>query len=41
MDGLFDRTAFDNLEDEVLKWASEWDEADDAVYAAPCLHKNG
>ena len=34
MEGLFERTAFDDLEDEVLKWALEWDQADDAVYAA-------
>ena len=41
MDSLFDRTAFDDLEDEVLKWASEWDAADDALYATPCLYKIG
>ena len=28
------RTEFDELEDELLKWITEWDEADDAVYAA-------
>ena len=34
MEGLDDRTPFDDLEDEVQKWATEWDESDDALYAA-------
>ena len=34
MDGREDRTEFDDLEDELLKWVTEWDEADEAVYAA-------
>ena len=34
MADLGDRNEYEGLEDEVLKWATEWDEADDAVYAA-------
>ena len=32
--GQVPRTDFDDLEDELLKWATEWDEGDDVVYAA-------
>ena len=28
------RTQFDELEDEVLRWCTEWDDADEAVYVA-------
>ena len=28
------RTQFDELEDEVLGWCTEWDDADEAVYVA-------
>ena len=30
MAGLGGRTEFDDLEDELLRWATEWDEADAA-----------
>ena len=30
---ILQRNEYEGLEDEVLKWATEWDEADDAVYA--------
>ena len=32
MAGLGARTEFDDLEDELLKWVTEWDEANDALY---------
>ena len=35
MAGLGARTEFDDSEDELLSWATDWDEGDDAVYAAP------
>ena len=34
MAGLEGRTQFDDLEDELLKWTTEWDFGDDAIYAA-------
>ena len=34
MEGMDDRTPFDELEDEVQRWATEWDESDDALYIA-------
>ena len=33
MAGLIDRDEFEDAKEENLRWATEWDEADDAIYA--------